>query len=764
MTPVRPQRRIDTVDILRGFSLLGVLLVNMLAFSGPFFYTPVHQMQPIHRAVTLFIKFFAQAKFYTLFSFLFGWGMAIQMERAEQRSARFIPVFLRRTLVLLMIGLIHAILIWEGDILTNYATLAFLLLLCRKLPNKVLLVAIVVCILTPVLLSAPIEPVENFVQAYGEAVDGLRQQMFIGFQQNVHADGSYLDVTIHRWRYLVSTNSRIIFYAPHIFGMFLLGLYVGRNRILHDIPKHLSLFRKVLWSGLIVGFICNLIFVAVENSPVLVPPEYFGLATAGARSIGGPALCLFYVSTIVLLTQRRDWYERLSPLANVGRMALTNYLTHSILLTLVFYGYGLGFYGRFGPAITIILTLVIYRIQISTSAWWLFRYRFGPAEWLWRTLTYLKIQPLKPERTRAADFQKALERSAKYTATPDKDDDKIDDARVTEITDDDAPRESGPLADWLFFIARRLAFIVAVAFAIAYFCILGVSLTINSTTSLTRSRSAMDMIDPAFEETAEFFGDAFRGDLGYVVQGVTQLTRMPVTEMLTATFVQSVTLLAVSIGLAAIIGVVAGGIAATRSHSVISLSTLTLTVVGVSVPSFFLALLFQIADIRFYQNTGMGLFPVFGISSHRTASLLPQIVAPALVLAARPLAHITRVTFVSISEILNRDYIRTARAKGLGPNVVYWRHTLRNAGVSIFTAIVVSLRFALGSLPVVEIFFQWPGMGETMLNAINARDSTLVAALALTLGVTFLLVNLLVDILYRFIDPRLRTQNNGGES
>jgi uncharacterized protein len=523
MTPVRPQRRIDTVDILRGFSVLGILIFNMLSFSGDFLYTPLQQLGPIHRAVVLFIKFAVQAKFYTLFSFLFGWGMAIQMERAEQRGARFVPVFLRRTFVLLLIGLTHAILIWSGDILTSYATLAFLLLLCRKLPNKVLLAAAAVCILIPVLLSAPLEPVENFTQAHGNAVENLRQEMMIGFQENVNAEGSYLDVTIHRWNYLVYSNSRFIFWAPHIFGMFLLGLYVGRNRILHDIPKHLPLFRRVLWVGLIVGFVCNAMFVAVFNSPDLVPNQYYGLATTGARSIGGPALCLFYISGIILLTQRRNWYERLSPLANVGRMALTNYLTHSIVCTLIFYGYGLGFYGRFGPALTIILTLVIYRVQISISEWWLFRYRFGPAEWLWRTLTYLKLQPLKPDRARAADFQRALERSARHTAMP-KDTAEIDDT-FTRTTDDDALRESGPLADWLFFILRRLAFIAAVAFAIAYFCILGVSLTVNSTASATRSRNALDMLDPAFEQTAEFFGDAFRGDLGYVVQGVTQLTR-----------------------------------------------------------------------------------------------------------------------------------------------------------------------------------------------------------------------------------------------
>lgn len=759
MTPVRPQQRIEIVDILRGFSLLGVLMVNMLAFSGPFFYTPVHQIQPIHRAATLFIKFFAQAKFYTFFSFLFGWGMSIQMERAAQRNARFVPVFLRRTLALMLIGLVHALLIWDGDILLTYALLAIPLLLCRKLPEKVLLIAVVICILIPVLISIPAEPIQDMLQALAEATDGLRQAMLSGHQENVYVDGSYWDMTVHRWHNLKYSYTQFIYWATHIFGMFLLGLYVGRRKILHNIPEHLPLFRKVLWIGLIVGIPLNLLFVAVSNSPDLVPAQYNALATRGARTVSGSVLSMVYLSALVLLAQKPKWRNLLAPLASVGRMALTNYLSHSILFTLIFYGYGLGLYGRFGPAITLILTFIIYRAQISLSGWWLFRYRFGPAEWLWRTMTYLKLQSLKPERARADQFEKVWERSVKRVGAPAK-----EQTEAIETTKDDTDLESSPLADWLIFVLRRLAFIAAVAFAIAYFCILGLNLTINSTASVSRSRSALDIAEPAFEETFEFFGDALSGDLGFVVQGVTQRTQVPVTELLADTFTQSASLLVVSIGVAAAIGIIAGGIAATRRYSAISLSTLTLTVVGVSIPSFFLALLFQVADIRFYQNTGMGLFPVFGISSHRTASLLPQVVAPALVLAARPLAHITRVTFVSISEILNRDYIRTARAKGLGPSVVYWRHTLRNAGVSIFTAVVVSLRFALGSLPVVEIFFQWPGMGVTMFNAINARDTTVVTALALTLGVTFLLVNLMADLLYRFIDPRLRMQTNGGES
>ena len=307
---------------------------------------------------------------------------------------------------------------------------------------------------------------------------------------------------------------------------------------------------------------------------------------------------------------------------------------------------------------------------------------------------------------------------------------------------------------------RRLAFIVVVAFAIVYFCVLGMRLSPNSTT-MGRPRSVWELAEPALEETTGFFADAFQGDLGHISRGITRRAWVPVTELLADTFAKSVSLLAVSVALATTFGIAAGGLAAARRHSILALPTLTLTVIGVSIPSFLLALLLQVADIKFYQYTGGGLFSIHGISGYRR-DLLPRIIAPALVLAARPLAHITRVTFVSISEILNRDFIRTARAKGLDQRAVFWRHTLRNTGVSVLTAVVVSLRFALASLPVVEIFFNWPGLGVMMLNGIYQREVKAVAALALSLGVTFLLINLASDLCYRIIEPRLRAPANGG--
>jgi uncharacterized protein len=395
MAPVRPHTRIQVVDILRGFAVLGILLMNMQAFAG----YQQQNMPVLHQAALLVIRFVAQAKFYTLFSFLFGWGMAVQMMRATERGRPFGPFFVRRMLALLLIGLVHTVLIWDGDILVSYAVLGLPLLLFRKASERTLLIAAGVCLLIPVLISLP-GPAAELRAAYGEATYPLWQPVLDGHQAQVLAQGSYVEAVLHRVRASLYGYSLAGYWATHVFGMFLLGLYAGRRGIFHDVPKHLPLFRKVMWVGLVVGVVLNLLFVATATRPELVPVELRELATRGARTIGGSALSLFYVSVIVLLTRQKAWRQQLSSLASVGRMALSNYLLQSVVCTLIFYGYGLGLYGRFGPAVTVILTLVIYRIQMGLSGWWLDRYRFGPAEWLWRLLTYGKPQSLLPDRAR----------------------------------------------------------------------------------------------------------------------------------------------------------------------------------------------------------------------------------------------------------------------------------------------------------------------------------------------------------------------------
>ncbi|MGC8787336.1 MAG: ABC transporter permease, partial [Anaerolineae bacterium] len=223
-------------------------------------------------------------------------------------------------------------------------------------------------------------------------------------------------------------------------------------------------------------------------------------------------------------------------------------------------------------------------------------------------------------------------------------------------------------------------------------------------------------------------------------------------------YVKSMSLLLVSLLFAAVLGVGTGMLAAYWEGSPLSLGLLTTTLLGISLPTFFTALLLQVIEITWYQRTGVRLVPVggFGWDAH--------LILPGLVLAMRPLAQLARITFVSLTEAAHQDYVRTAWAKGLPSRQVWGNHILPNAIVPILTSLGVSLRFSLGSLPVVEYFFGWPGLGTTLLNAIRMRHTNLVIALALALGLTFMLLNLILELAYRLLDPRLRMMDEAVRS
>ena len=398
--PVQPKERIVLADILRGFALLGVLMINTIIFMGQGHYTGL--TNSLDRAAWLFTRFFAQAKFYTMFSFLFGWGMSIQMRRAEERGGRFVPLYARRLLILLLIGLVHAILVWYGDILNNYAVLGFTLLLFRRRSNRFILAAAAICILIPVLLTTP-GPMETFTAWYDGLIQGAQDAaQAVGWAANVYATGSYWENVVHRLAELRSGWAGCLYWCTHVIGMFLLGLYAGRRRLLENSAQHLPLFRKLMLGGLIVGLPLNTLWVGVFAGLIDVAPQYQGLATRGPRMVAGSALALAYISILVLLAQRRTWLAWLSKLAPLGRMALSNYLIQSLVFTLAFYGYGLGFYGRFGPAVGLALTLIFYSLQIRFSQWWIDRYQFGPMEWVWRSLTYGRPQPMISQERRQA--------------------------------------------------------------------------------------------------------------------------------------------------------------------------------------------------------------------------------------------------------------------------------------------------------------------------------------------------------------------------
>ena len=173
--------------------------------------------------------------------------------------------------------------------------------------------------------------------------------------------------------------------------MSLLGFYVARRKILEDIGRHRALIRRVMWWGLALGGSSALAFSVWRY----VPPFPQQIIRVYSNVLGQPTFMLFYASAITLLVQQPRWHRLFHPLAAVGRMALTAYVGQSVVYTTIYFGYGLGMYGRLGAAHILPVAAVIFAVEIVLCNWWIKRFRFGPLEWLWRTLTYMKVQPMR---------------------------------------------------------------------------------------------------------------------------------------------------------------------------------------------------------------------------------------------------------------------------------------------------------------------------------------------------------------------------------
>jgi uncharacterized protein len=344
------------------------------------------------------VQFFVDWKFYTLFSFLFGLGFSVQLTRGERRGAPIIPLYLRRLSVLFGFGLVHAYLIWYGDILHHYALLGFVLILLRKRSDRFLLGAgFTLAVLLPAAIvvikalagpaATPQAPVPANLQELGDR--------FRAF-----TSGNYVESLGENARYAMRfwISGVALHFLPSILGKFLLGFYAGRRRLLQAPEAHLQLFRKLRVWGLVLGLGGNILWVwttKLTHSGALAASSGWVLAAQLPIYLGLIAMAAFYLSSIVLLWRVPAWHDRLAYLAPVGRMALTNYLTHSLTYLLLFFGFGLNRLGRGGATFCLALSIVIFAGQIVLSSWWLRHFQFGPAEWLWRSLTYRHRQPMR---------------------------------------------------------------------------------------------------------------------------------------------------------------------------------------------------------------------------------------------------------------------------------------------------------------------------------------------------------------------------------
>lgn len=405
--PIAPSERIAAIDIIRGFALIGILLVNLKYFAHPAMYQFVigeNIWEGFNGFIDSAIFILAEGKFYTMFSFLFGLGFIVFMDKAMKKSPRPKLLFARRLFILFIFGVIHAFLIWSGDILIAYAIAGFILLLFYKRKEKTLLVW------SGIILSISIIPVLFMVAAFplmeqipGEEYSYANEMtMFINEIETqiessyyAYSEGSLLEVMEQRLTDTTFALSYSFFAYLSIIPMFLLGAYAGKRKILHDVKNHLPLIKKVWLISFIIGASMTAVYYINLQQVNFVSPSMHDIYTQVGSTIGNPSLMLFYVTSLVLLLQKSMWQRILKPLTALGRMALTNYLMQSIICTFVFYSYGLGLYGSVTPPFYLLFVVVIIGGQIVLSNWWLKRYYFGPAEWLWRSLTYGKKAKMK---------------------------------------------------------------------------------------------------------------------------------------------------------------------------------------------------------------------------------------------------------------------------------------------------------------------------------------------------------------------------------
>lgn len=393
-TPVRPGQRIVTLDVLRGVALLGIFIMNMPGFTHSLFAQPPADPGTLDRIVDALRDGLFAGKFNLLFGLLFGIGFTLQLGRLEAaHSARAVWIYARRLAALLAIGLVHAVLLWPGDVLVVYAVLGFVLLAIRKVPERVVLVLLAFCLLYPAAADA-LRP--SILSIQSETIATFEYEDFEASNNAAFGHGSFLDAAretarVFAWGYTspLGLFSYATFYVQMATGI-LLGFVVGRRGWIGRLAQlggALSRAQIVAAAIVVVSAIAWALVPAVDPFAASSAPQVF--ASGLAKTVGRAALMAFYALTVVRWLQRPGASRWTLPFERAGRMPLTNYLLQTVMASFVFYGWGLGGWGRSGPALETLLAVMLFVVvQMPLSVWWLGRFRYGPVEYLWRLVTY----------------------------------------------------------------------------------------------------------------------------------------------------------------------------------------------------------------------------------------------------------------------------------------------------------------------------------------------------------------------------------------
>lgn len=390
LAPIKPKNRIVQVDILRGFALFGVLMVNVFGYNSSFFDFSGFYSQfedPLNSNIFSLVVNYGSDKFIGLFSLLFGIGFAMMYDKYKPNEKLFTKLYLRRLIILMGFGIAHIVLFWAGDILLSYGLLGMILLFTRKLNAHSLITLSFLFYFLPIIYIA----LNVLIPSMPDALSST-SKISLDVVKDTYGNGSIAEIfKLRMLEYYSFRNINLIYYYPKVMGLFFAGYAFHKKGILNRINTS---HRKYFMLGILfltIGILINTYTVEIVGAIVISDTNpYINTVYMGVFEIANIFLISSYL-IFVLVGSRSPVFKRiLSPLKYIGRMSLTNYLTYTVVFTTIMYSYGFGMFGTFTPVELVISAFAFFIIQAMYCKIYLKYYQYGPMEWLWRRLMYGK--------------------------------------------------------------------------------------------------------------------------------------------------------------------------------------------------------------------------------------------------------------------------------------------------------------------------------------------------------------------------------------
>ncbi len=396
--PTALQSRLLNIDIIRGIALLGILLMNIQAFSMNFSAysnpTSFGDLSGINFYVYYLSHIFADQKFMTIFSILFGVGIVLMAENIERKGGNPGKIHYKRMFILAIFGLLHAYLLWFGDILFPYALAGMIAYTARKKSVRFLLItaflSIGFCSLVMYLISFAIPMMEeadlqNMLAMWAPTQEMIDKDILVN-------QASWLGQMEHRNFMASKMQTNVLFYLFRVVGLMMIGMALFK---LDFFGKRFS--NRSLVISAVITLALGLLLVITGNQANFDSGWGLDSMMSGIQPNywGSILMAYSYMSLLIVFCRSPALIKLKNLFANVGKMALTNYLSHTLICGFIFYGWGLGFYGSFERSDMLLVVLGVWTFQLFFSSFWMARYQFGPFEWLWRSMTYGKRQSLK---------------------------------------------------------------------------------------------------------------------------------------------------------------------------------------------------------------------------------------------------------------------------------------------------------------------------------------------------------------------------------